>query len=248
MSNEGIWKALWWLCLFVAPAVLVAIELFHPAAFTANPPGMYAYLSKPEAYDPHHFALAYPGPDWWFLLHMIQTPMVGLVAVGLWIMAGRVVDTDGAAAVALAWLSRAATFVFVIYYTALDSIGGFGLARAILNAQGLVQAGTLTPDQLKGIEVLLNANWVDPWTGGVGSFISLTGSWAIFIAAVLAAAALFLTRRVPWPPLVVLVAFGWELQESHASPHGPIAFGLLIVAALWMWWAERRTAHAAGPA
>src|ERR1700734_2588050 len=122
MSNEGIRQGLWWLCLFIAPAVLLTIELFHPAAFTINP-GMYQYLSKPEAYDPHHYALAYPGPDWWFLLHMIQTPMVGLVAVGLWIMIGRVTDADGAAAVALAWLSRVATFVFVIYYTALDAIG-----------------------------------------------------------------------------------------------------------------------------
>jgi hypothetical protein len=244
MPNEGIWKALWWLCLFVAPAVLLTIELFHPAAFTINP-GMYQYLSKPEAYDPHHYALAYPGPDWWFLLHMIQTPMVGLVAVGLWIMVGRVTDADGAAAVALAWLSRVATFVFVIYYTALDAIGGFGLARSIIDTQNLANGGKLTPDQVKGVETLLNVTWVDPWTGGVGSFISLTGSWAIFIAAVLAAAALFLTRKVPWPPLVVLVAFGWELQTSHASPYGPIAFGLLIIAALWIWWAERRATLAA---
>jgi hypothetical protein len=56
---------------------------------------------------------------------------------------------------------------------------------------------------------------------------------------VLAAAALFLTRKVSWPPLVVFVAFGWELQRSHASPHGPIAFGLLIVASLWIWWTDR---------
>ncbi len=28
-------------------------------------------------------ALAYFGPHWWFAMRMIQTPMVGLVAVGL---------------------------------------------------------------------------------------------------------------------------------------------------------------------
>ena len=39
--------ALWWLCLLVAPAVLIAIELFHPAGFTAHP-GMYQFLSKPS--------------------------------------------------------------------------------------------------------------------------------------------------------------------------------------------------------
>jgi MYXO-CTERM domain-containing protein len=40
--------------------------------------------------------------------------------------------------------------------------------------------------------------------------------------------------------MAVLVAFGWELQTAHAAPHGPIAFALLIVAALWLWPARRR--------
>jgi hypothetical protein len=94
---------------------------------------------------------------------------------------------------------------------------------------------------LKGVVSVLNATWVDPWVGGVGSFISLTGSWAIFAAALLVALALLVARKAPWPPLVLLVAFGWELQVSHTMPHGPIAFSLLIVATLWMWWAEPRT-------
>jgi hypothetical protein len=34
MSNEAGTKVLWWLCLLLAPAVLFAIELFHPAGFT----------------------------------------------------------------------------------------------------------------------------------------------------------------------------------------------------------------------
>ena len=46
MSNEAVEKVLWWICLLAAPLVLVAIELFHPAGFTAHP-GMYQYLSKP---------------------------------------------------------------------------------------------------------------------------------------------------------------------------------------------------------
>jgi hypothetical protein len=46
----------------------------------------------------------------------------------------------------------------------------------------------------------------------------------------------------PWPPLIVLVAFGWQLNTSHASSHGPIAFALLIVASIWLWWSERKAA------
>jgi hypothetical protein len=226
-------RPLFLLCLVLAPAGLLGIELFHPAGFTAEP-GMYEFLSTPQPYAAEHEALAYPGPQWWFLLHMIQTPLVGLVAVGLWLLAGRVGSEDGALAVTLAWLSRASTFVFLIYYTALDAIGGFGLGRAILNTEALAAAGRLTADQVAGVKLLLDTDWQDPWIGGVGSFISLTGSWAIFAASLAAALALLLTRKAPLPSLVLLVAFGWELQTSHASPHGPIAFGLLIVAALWI--------------
>jgi hypothetical protein len=239
MSNRIIWKCLWWVCLVAAPVVLATIELFHPARFTADP-GMYQYLSKPEPYHAHFQALAYPGPDWWFTLHMIQTPMVALVAIGLWLLASGIRDADGVLANALAWLSRLATLIFLIYYTALDAIGGFGLGRTIINTEGLKAAGKLNDEQMKGVELVLNTTWVDPWVGGVGSFISLTGSWAVFIASALLALALLLAKKAPWPALILLVAFGWELQTSHTMPYGPIAFSLLIVSALWMAWAERR--------
>jgi hypothetical protein len=62
MSNAGIRKVLWWVCLVAAPAVLIGLELFHPAHFTADP-GMFAFLSKPHAYDPHFVALGYSGPE-----------------------------------------------------------------------------------------------------------------------------------------------------------------------------------------
>lgn len=244
MSNRVVWKCLWWVCLVIAPMVLFTIELFHPARFTRDP-GMYQYLSDPAKYHGHFEALAFPGVDWWFTLHMIQTPMVGLVAIGLWLLAGRVVDGDGVLPELLAWASRIATFVFLIYYTSLDAIGGFGLGRTIINTESLKASGALNADQMKGVELVLNTTWVDPWVGGVGSFISLTGSWAVFIASVLLALALLLAKKAPWPALILLVAFGWELQTSHTMPYGPIAFSLLIVAALWMAWSEHRATGAA---
>jgi hypothetical protein len=232
--NDAVKKVLWWVCLFVAPATLIGIELYHPAGFTQNP-GMYQYLSKPEPYDPRFQALGYPGPHWWFTLHMIQTPMVALVAVGLWLLVARVRASDGPLPLAIAWLSALSTFVFLIYYTALDSIGGAGLARSILITKQLSASGKLTPTQVLGVQQVLNATWTDHWVGGVGSFVSLLGSWAVFVAAALAAVALFVSRRAPWPALILLVAFGWELQVSHTMPHGPIAFGLLILSAGWIW-------------
>ena len=44
----------------------------------------------------------YFGPGWWFTLHMIQTPMIGLVAIGLWLMVDPIDDSTGAADLALA--------------------------------------------------------------------------------------------------------------------------------------------------
>lgn len=239
MSNDAVKKVLWWLCLLVAPSVLIAIELFHPAGFTQHP-GMYEYLHKPQPYNPQYEALGYFGPQWWFTLHMIQTPMVGLVAVGLWLLADKVDSSEGLAATTFAWLSRVATFVFLIYYTALDSIGGIGLGKSLEITGQLAQEGRLTSEQVMGVALVLNRTWVNPWVGGVGSFISLTGSWSVFASALFVAFALFLTEKVPWPPLLLLLAFGWELQVSHTMPHGPIAFGLLIISALWVWWSGRQ--------
>jgi hypothetical protein len=217
--------------------VLLAIELFHPAGFTKDP-GAYEYLSKAEPYSPEYKALDYFGPGWWFLLHMIQTPMIGLVAVGLLLLLSLVSPTDNLGARILAWTSGVATFVFIIYYTALDAIGGIGFGKNIEVTQSLAAERRLTPEQVEGVALVLNTTWTDPLVGGVGSFISQTASWAVFFAALAAALALYLARKAPWPPLILLVAFGWELQVSHTMPHGPIAFGLLIIAAFWIWWAR----------
>jgi hypothetical protein len=51
--------------------------------------------------------------------------------------------------------------------------------------------------------------------------------------------ALLPARRIHWLPAILLVAFGYQLQESHAAPHGPTAFALLILAAGVMAWQGR---------
>src|SRR6185503_323228 len=244
--DDPVKKVLFWVCLVMAPLALIGIELYHPAGFTFPPgPGMYQYLHKAQPYDPQFKALAYPGPHWWFTLHMLQTPLVALVAVGLWLLAGWVRRGDGGAPFAFSWLSKVATFVFFIYYTALDSIGGFGLGRAIIHTEELFAQGKLSAAGRDGVILVLNTNWVDHWVGGVGSFISKTGSWAVFFATVFVGLALLLAKKAPWPPLALLVIFGWELQESHTAFHGPIAFAFLLVAAVWIGWWGRRHAVAA---
>jgi hypothetical protein len=234
-------RILWWICLILAPAVLVSIELFHPSGFTHV--GMFQFLSHAQHDQPQYSAIDYFGPHWWLVLHMIQTPLVGLVAVGLWLMVDGIGEKDGTPAMVAAWLARIAIFVFAVYFTILDAIGGIGLGRTILVVQQLVADGKLNEQQQGGVELLLNTTWVDPLIGGVGSFVSLTASWAAFASAVLIAASLLLSRRAGWLNMAVLVAFGWELQTAHASPHGPIAFALLIVASIWLWLSRSRPGY-----
>jgi hypothetical protein len=235
----AIKRGLWWVCLLVAPAILIGLELFHPAGFTGKP-GMYEYLSNAHGHEPQFMALGYFGPNWWLTLHMIQTPLVGLVAIGLWMMVGPVSGADGTPAMVCAWLARAAIFFMAVYFTVLDGIGGISLGRTIVVVQGLIADGKLSPAQLDGVVLLLNTMWVDPLVGGLGSFVSLAASWAAFSAALLVAAALLLSGRAGWLSALLLVAFGWELQTAHAAPHGPIAFALLILATLSIWWFQRR--------
>lgn len=242
MLNTNLKIIFWWLCLIIAPIILVGIELFHPAGFTANS-GMFDYLSVPHGHTHEHKALFYFGPEWWFTLHMIQTPLVCMVGIGLWLLVGGISDSDGPLPVASAWLSRISTFLFIIYYTVLDAIGGIGLGKAIEKTNHMSSSMAdkpLTPDQLDAIKQLLNAMWIDPWVGGVGSFISHTGSYAVLFSTLFAAIALHTAKKVSWPPLLILVVAGYELQVSHASYHGPIAFSLLCISAIWLWVSYRQ--------
>ena len=143
------------------PAVLIGIELYHPAGFTGDP-GMYEYLSKPEPYNATFKALGYPGPQWWFTLHMIQTPMVALVGIGLLLMVGKVRGASvGAVPLVLAALENCRVRLPAVLHRAGISIGGFGLARSILITEQMASSGSLQPVQVEGVEAVLNATWTD---------------------------------------------------------------------------------------
>lgn len=219
------------ICLVLSPLVLMGMELFHPSHFTANP-GMTAYLCHPQPHDPHFDALAYFGPNWWFLLHMVQTPLVVLVGIGLLILTGAFDQSSkNAKGQIFAWIARIAIFFFVVYFTVLDSIGGIALGRQLIVIDQLFAAGEISGYDAHVIQRFLDVMWVDFWVGGVGSVVSLTGSWAVFIAAASVAIYLILNKKINWIYFALLLGFGWELQLAHASYHGPIAFSLLSLAA-----------------
>jgi hypothetical protein len=217
------------LSLVVAPVLLACIELFHPAHFTLNP-GMTSFLSHPQAHDPYFNAIAYFGPQWWFLMHMVQTPLVVIISFGLLHITDSFGTDPAARYMPFAWLSRVAVVTFMTYCTVLDGIGGIALGRELLVVDNLLQSGSITAGDANAIRSFLDHMWVDPWVGGVSSFVSLLASWAVFVAALGAAAYLYLNRKATWLEAALLIGFGWQLQIAHASYHGPIAFALLALA------------------
>jgi hypothetical protein len=50
----------------------------------------------------------------------------------------------------------------------------------------------------------------------------------------LVALTLFATRRAPLVPLLLLVVAGWFVMVTHAALYGPVGFGLLTIAAIWI--------------
>ena len=128
------------LSLVVAPLILAGIELFHPAHFTVNP-GMSNFLSHPQPHDPQFNAVAYFGPHWWFIMHMIQTPLVVVIAFGMLLLTDTFDAPNPAArGMPVAWVSRLATVIFAIYFTVLDGIGGIGLGRQLIVLNELTDA------------------------------------------------------------------------------------------------------------
>lgn len=237
-----------WATLVLGPLVLAGIELFHPAGFTDDP-GAFQYLTNPDLYTGDFKALDYPGPTWWFVLHMIQTPLVVLVVVGLFVLIAGLQDWA-------ALLSRVALVVFGIYYTVLDAVGGIGLGRTLMAANRDCQpvpagdwvecTGSMSTVDYNVVGESVNTLWTDQWAGGTGSVVSQTGSWAAFAAFALVAVTLVLNRRSPVAAAVALAVAGYFLQLSHTAFNGPIAFGLLAATVVWIWlWQQRTEADAA---
>ena len=233
------------ICLVLSPLILLGMELFHPAHFTANP-GMTSYLCHPQPHDPHYDALSYFGPNWWFLLHMVQTPLVVLVGIGILILSDAFHrdPTYKPKGQIFSWIARTAIFVFVVYFTVLDSIGGIALGRQLIVIDQLFAAGEISSYDAHVIQRFLDVMWVDSWIGGIGSVVSLVGSWAVFIAATSLAIYLTINKRIHLLGAALLIGFGWELQVAHASYHGPIAFGLLVIASITYLYQNRLSKQA----
>lgn len=210
------------LSLGVVPAVLVVIEIFHPHGFSDH---VYEYLSQPED--------LYFGPDWWTALHVVQTPLVGIVGAGLLLAVRRIPGT-------LAWLTRIATIFFVIYYTALDTLAGVGIGVLIDHTKDW------TGERRETANELVQFLFTDDWVGGTSSAYSEIASWAAFLA--LAGVALTLARaHAPVVAAFLIGAAAVLIQIAHTRPYGPLGFACILAAAILLVpWRARHPVRPTG--
>jgi hypothetical protein len=190
--------------LLILPAALLAIiEYFHPAGFYQN---TYSVLSS-------HIQN-------WLIIHLMQLPLFGLITVGMWFL------LDGFSDPA-AIISKIAMWFFLIFYGGFDAIAGIGIGK-------LIEYGhTLPPEQQNVIAGAVNKLFLDPITGGLNSFMSLTGSYAWLIGLWAAAFSLFRAGKNPIPLFFLLIS-GLAIWRTHAYPYGPIGFTFFLIAIVWL--------------
>ena len=105
----------------------------------------------------------------------------------------------------------------MVRFEALDSIGGTGLGRLLLNTEALAASGQLTPEQVAGIALLLNTTWTDPWVGGVGSFIGPVAGAGVIGT---------LSAALPWimaPVVADILVFVLAIVFIKFRPQGLLA-------------------------
>ena len=188
------------LVIFGSPGALVVLELAHPLSATDT------------------------SATWWTTLHLIQMPLFGLVGLAAFLLVRR----DGVDRWSIA-LVATSIGVFVVYYTALDAVGGVALGR-LLSFQATLPAG----------ERVIVGRAIDAMYTRTGIVLFFdVGTWAWTIGLLVAALSL-VRSGLPWPPAVILVLSTIPLHQDHGRPYGPIAFGLFLVAALWFeLWPSR---------
>ena len=199
VPHKSLWSRL---VLLGTPLALAVLEVFHPDAGDAA-----------EAIDQ---------ADWFFWFHMIQLPLVGLMALALHLLTE---DLEGTAVT----VSRWGTGVFAIFFSAYDAAAGIATGFVLRNAQSISpEEQSVVYDMVKDMP-------------GVSAIFSLsivgTGAWVVaLVSAALA------RRRAGAPRItfVFLILAGVFLLAGHPFPGGTLAFGSFFVATLSLELTARR--------
>ncbi|ROR90017.1 hypothetical protein [Nocardioides aurantiacus] len=154
----------------------------------------------------------------WWTLHvpgMLVFPLVGLAL--MWLFKGR---RDPVAVVAVL-----ASFVYAIFYNALDILSGIGAGWVTSR----LPSGAPRPDEVRSIFAL-------------GTPLGEIGSWALLLAAVVVAGDFLLRHRLAALPGVLLLPGAWLVHHDHIYwPGGALGMGLVGVATGYLAWLGRRS-------
>jgi hypothetical protein len=183
------------------PLLLAVLELGHPHGTAAD------------------LAALIPIADWWLLLHLLQLPL-------LWLVAWSVADLLRGTAGPFTTLSRLALLVFAASATVLDALAGIATGLLAHTAAGWpAEQQRVAARQL---EALLSG----PLIGTRWSLVDLlvATSWLVGLWAAVGALASARRSAVVRGLLAVSGLALW--YGGHAIPFGPIAFASVFVARL----------------
>jgi hypothetical protein len=195
--------------LLGAPLALAVLEVFHPRREDA--------------------AGAIAESEWFFWFHMIQLPLVGLVALSVYLL------TQGLAS-RLAAFARWSVAVFAVFFSAYDAAAGIATGYVLRNARGMPaesQAAVFkAAHDMPGVSMIF--------------VLSMVGTAAWVVAMVTAALAL---RRAGGSriTLVLLVMAGVFLLAGHPFPFGTLAFACLFGATVVQEFLPGARAEGASP-
>ena len=190
--------------LLAPPLVLAGFSVLHP--------------------NPDHNVEALMDASTWFMgFHMIQLGLVGLVAVSVFILA----DLFHRATAWQTWLGMG---VFLVYFSAYDTLAGIGTGLAMKSARDLS-----TSQQEAMFEIVHDWPALEPWVFWLAVLGTL--GWVLTLSYLAVVARTAGAPRAEWL-FIGLAAFFFVL--GHPAPFGTIAFGSLFIAALIH---ERRTAR-----
>ena len=184
------------LLLLAPPLVLAVFTVLHP--------------------QPDHNAQALMDASTWFMAyHMIQLGLVGLVAVSVILLADEF-------RCARSWQTGIGIGLFLIFFSAYDTLAGIGTGLAMRSARGLPVA-----EQDAVFSIVEDWPAFSPWA----LWLAILGTvgWILAVGYLAIAARAAGALRSEW---VLLALAAFFLAVGHPAPFGTIAFGSLFVAAL----------------
>jgi hypothetical protein len=182
--------------LLAPPLVLAGFTVLHP--------------------NPDHNVQALLDASTWFMgFHMIQLAMLGLVAVSVFVLA----DQFHRASAWPTWLGMG---IFLVYFSAYDTLAGIGTGLAMRSARDLPIS-----QQEALFEIVDDWPALEPWVFWLA--ILGTGGWVLALGylAVVARAA-----RAPRSEWLFIGLAAFFLLLGHPAPFGTLAFGSLFIAAI----------------